>query len=150
MKTHFKPTETLKYTFFTTCHPPGSKKGFVKGEARRLLRTNSSDKTFEESITTFQKHLIERGYPQNFINNNLGSEISRKDTSPPPTKQNKETNLALRNTIPPSSSKSEGNTNEGVVANTATTIASKLSRRRPYHYTERGHHSKTYSKRAKL
>ena len=62
MRTHFKPTETLQYTFFTSCHPPGVKKGFVNGEALRLLRTNSSLKTFEENITKFTKHLIERGY----------------------------------------------------------------------------------------
>ena len=33
MRTHFKPTETFQYAFFTSCHPPGVKKGFVKGEA---------------------------------------------------------------------------------------------------------------------
>ena len=59
------------YTFFTSCHPPGVKKGFVKGAALRLLRTNSSMKTFEENITKFKKHLMERGYGQNFINNVL-------------------------------------------------------------------------------
>ena len=28
-------------------------------------------KTFEENITKFKKHLMERGYPQKFINNAL-------------------------------------------------------------------------------
>ena len=70
MRTHFKPTETFHYTFFTSCHPLGVKKGFVKGEALGLLRTNSSMKAFE-NITRFKKHLMERGYPQNFINNAL-------------------------------------------------------------------------------
>ena len=50
---------------------PGAKKGFVNGEALRLLRTNSSIKTFEENITTFKKHLLERGYAQNLIKNTL-------------------------------------------------------------------------------
>ena len=113
---------TFQYTF-VACHPPGAKKGFVKGNALRLLRTNSSVKTFEENITTFKKHLLERGYPQHLINNTLRSEISRKDTCAPPTKQNKKTNLALHNTTPPSSSKSQRNLNEKVVSNTATTIA---------------------------
>ena len=71
MRTHFKPTETFQYMFFTSCHPPGVKKGFVKGKALRLLRTNSSMETFEENITKFKKHHMERGYPQNFINNAL-------------------------------------------------------------------------------
>ena len=41
-RTHFKPTETFQYTHFISFHPPGVRKGFVKGEALRLLRTNSS------------------------------------------------------------------------------------------------------------
>ena len=71
MRMHFNPMGTFRYMFFTMCHPPGAKKGSVKGEALRLLRTNSSSKIFEENITTFEKHLIEKGYPQNFINNTL-------------------------------------------------------------------------------
>ena len=53
MKTHFKPTETFQYTHVSSSHPPGVKKGFVKGEALRLLRTNSSRTTYEENITKF-------------------------------------------------------------------------------------------------
>ena len=30
MRTHFKPTETFQYMFFTSCHPPGVKKGLLK------------------------------------------------------------------------------------------------------------------------
>ena len=36
-KTHFKQTETFLHTHFTSCHPPNVKKGFVKGEALRIL-----------------------------------------------------------------------------------------------------------------
>ena len=61
MRTHFNPTEAFQYTFFTTCHPPEAKKGFVKGEALGLLRTNSLRKRFEENvITSKKKHLMER------------------------------------------------------------------------------------------
>ena len=45
IKTHYKPTETFQYTHFTSCHPPGVKRGFIKGEAIRLLRANSSKTT---------------------------------------------------------------------------------------------------------
>ena len=48
-KTHFKQTETFLHTHFTSCHPPNVKKGFVKGEALRILRINSSETTFEEN-----------------------------------------------------------------------------------------------------
>ena len=37
IETHFKPTETFQYTHFSSCHPLGVKKGFIKGEALRLL-----------------------------------------------------------------------------------------------------------------
>ena len=36
-KTHFKQTETFLHTHFTSCDPPNVKKGFVKGEALRVL-----------------------------------------------------------------------------------------------------------------
>ena len=42
-RTHFKPTEAFQY--FSTCHPPGDRKGFIKGEAPRPLTTNSSAKS---------------------------------------------------------------------------------------------------------
>ena len=48
IKIHYKPTETFEYTHFSSCHPPGVKRGSIKGEAIRLLRTNSSKTTFEE------------------------------------------------------------------------------------------------------
>ena len=41
VKTHFRPSETFQYTEFTTCHPPGIKRGFIKREAPLLLGTNS-------------------------------------------------------------------------------------------------------------
>jgi len=72
--THFKLTETFRYIHFTSCHPPGVRKGFIKGEALRLLRTNSSKATFEENRTQFKRRLRYRGYPDNLLENTL-SEI---------------------------------------------------------------------------
>ena len=77
-RTHFKPTETFQYTHFSSCHPTGVKRGFVKGEALRLLRTNSSKKRFEENKNNFKAKLLERGYPENFIKNIL-SEVNFED-----------------------------------------------------------------------
>ena len=67
VRTHFKPTERFQYTHFSSSHPPGVKKGFIKGKALRLLRTNSSKALFEEKIKNFKSHLIKRGYPENLI-----------------------------------------------------------------------------------
>ena len=47
---HFKRTETFQYSYFSFCHAPEVKKGFIKGGALRLLRTNYSKTTFEENI----------------------------------------------------------------------------------------------------
>ena len=71
IKTHYKPTETFQYTHFTSCHPPGVKRGLIKGEATRLLRTNSSQTTFEECLSDFKLRLKARGYPNNFIERSL-------------------------------------------------------------------------------
>jgi len=58
VRTHFKPTETFHYTHFSSCHPPGVKRGFIKGEASRLLRTNSSKTLFEEMIKNNSKREV--------------------------------------------------------------------------------------------
>ena len=63
-KTHFKPTETFQYIHFPSCHPLSVKKGFVKGEALRLLRTNSVKESFELKKLQFLTRLLERGYPK--------------------------------------------------------------------------------------
>ena len=47
--------------------PSGVQKGFIKEEALRLLRTNSSKKIFEEKIKAFKSNLLERGYPEKLI-----------------------------------------------------------------------------------
>ena len=62
-------------TYFTSCHPPNVKKGFVKGEALRILRKNSTETTFEENDSNLKKkRLMDGGYPQSLIENLL-SEI---------------------------------------------------------------------------
>ena len=61
------PSWTLKYTHFSSSHLPGVKKGFVKGETLRHLRTNSSKETFEENIRKFKSRLLARGYPKRLI-----------------------------------------------------------------------------------
>jgi len=60
-------TATFQYTHFFSCHPPGVGKGFIKGEALRLLRTNSSAKSFVEIITQFKTRLSARDYPNSLV-----------------------------------------------------------------------------------
>ena len=75
VRTHFKPTETLQYTNFYSCHPPGVTKGFIKGEALRLLRTNSSEITFEENMRNFSTRLKNRDYPATTVEKHLSEVI---------------------------------------------------------------------------
>ena len=72
VRTHFKP---LQYTHFSSCHPPGVRKSFIKSEALRLLRINSSETKFEENITLFKQRLRNRGYPDNLTDKTL-SEVN--------------------------------------------------------------------------
>ena len=81
IKTHFKATETFQYTHFSSCHPPGVKKGFIKGEALRLLRTNSSETAFKTAISQFKTNLIERGYPETLVSTTL-AEITFEERKP--------------------------------------------------------------------
>ena len=79
------------------------KKAFIKGEALRLLRRNSSKITFEEKTAKFKLHLLERGYPEDLINTTL-SEVNFEDRklhcrSSTETKE-KPTNLEFCHTIP--------------------------------------------------
>ena len=54
------------------------KKGFIKGEALRLLRTNSSKATFEENVENFRSHLRVRGYSDN-LENKILAEVKFTD-----------------------------------------------------------------------
>ena len=98
IRTHYKPTETFQFTHFTSSHPPGVKRGFIEGEALRLLRTNSSKAAFEDSISKIKSRLISRGYPEKMIQKTL-SEVNfndRQSALQQKTKSNKQTGPAQR------------------------------------------------------
>ena len=97
IKTHYKPTETFQYTHFTSCHPPGVKRGFIKGEAIRLLSTNSSKTTFEECLANFKRRLEARGYPKKYIERSLSEVIfdSRQSALKPQKQKTAERLLPL-------------------------------------------------------
>ena len=91
LQTHFKPTETFQYTHFSSCHTFNSKKGFIKGEALRLLRINSVKENFETHKREFEQRLCERGYPLTLVQTIL-TEVQfcdRKEALRNKTKQNK-------------------------------------------------------------
>ena len=67
-QTHFKPPETFQYAHFSSCHPFNTKKGFIKGEALRLLRANSVKENFYKHKRDFEQRLCNRGYPTTLPN----------------------------------------------------------------------------------
>jgi len=67
-----KSTEIFQYTNFYSCHPPGVARGFIKGEALRLTRTNPSKTTFEANIKDFMFHLMSKRYPVSPVKRHLG------------------------------------------------------------------------------
>ena len=75
IKTHYKLTKTFQYTHFASCHPLGIKRGFIKGWAIRLLRTNSSQMILDECLANFRQCLEARGYPKQDIERPL-SEVN--------------------------------------------------------------------------
>ena len=74
---------------FTTCHPPEAKKGFVKDETLWLLRTNSSNKTFEENITTFKKNTLSRDTIRKTLLNNPISAVKFEERAQALLQRNK-------------------------------------------------------------
>ena len=93
-QTHYKPTLTFQYINFYSCHPPVMKKGFPKGEALGLLRTNSSPTAFEGNIKKLQNGLIERGYPAAIVRKYL-SEVNFADRETALQQRNKSASKEL-------------------------------------------------------
>ena len=113
IKTHYKLTETFQYTHFTPCHPPGLKRGFIKGEGTRLLRTNSSQTTFEECLSNFKLRLKARGFPDNFIGRSLtGVRFKDRRLALQQRKKTQTKILPFVMTISPGSTRPERNFNE--------------------------------------
>ena len=82
--THFNLTEIFQYIHFTSFHPLGVKKGFIKEEALRLLRTNSCKKMVKEKKTKPSDHTLLREVVQKilYFENPLWIKIWREERSP--------------------------------------------------------------------
>ena len=122
----------------SSCHPPGVKKGFAKGEALRLLRTNSSENVFEDLIQNFNSRLGERSYPKNLL----------QRTGTPSKTTGEQTNLTFRYLIPPNSDELETSPHEKLAFNRATTRAQRNLK--PSYITKRGRSIKYILLRIKL
>ena len=78
VRTYFKPTETFQ---FTTIHQ-ASLKASLKEKVLRLLRTNSSQTTFEENTRNLATRLKNRGYTAAKVEKHLSEvKFSERETS---------------------------------------------------------------------
>ena len=66
------------------------KRGFIKGEAIRLLRTNSSEINFHEAISSFKTRLQTRDYPKQLVDKTV-SEVTFAGRQSALHKQNRKT-----------------------------------------------------------
>ena len=86
--------QDLKKNLFLTCGRTSTEKTetfqyrLYQRRSLKLLRTNSSKKTFEENITLFKRRLRYRGYPDNLIDKTLSEvNISERIGRPYETKK---------------------------------------------------------------
>ena len=97
IRTHYKSTETFQYTYFTFCHAPGVGKGFIKREALRLLRTNSSEHTFKDNIANCGSS--NEATQSIWLTTPLQKYNSRRESRPQESKQRAKENIAFRHAI---------------------------------------------------
>jgi hypothetical protein len=88
LKTYQKPQNLYQYLEFTSAHPKNVYCSIVLGECNRHLRNNTRPETFEASIKTFQRRLLERKYPRKFTGKLMATikfsnrQLHLKKTSP--------------------------------------------------------------------
>ena len=97
VRTYFSKIKTL-----TPALLPGVRKRFIKGEALRPLRTNSSKAKFDEHIALFKQRLRHRGYPDNLLSMTLSEvNFSQRMSALQNKQKNAQKNFAVCNRIPP-------------------------------------------------
>jgi len=67
IKSYQKPENKGLYLPYSTFYTFSCKKAVITGELQRLTRNSSSYENFLDSRNIFFKHLLNRGYPLNFI-----------------------------------------------------------------------------------
>ena len=97
------PLQTyFQYRDFNSHRPPDVKNGFIKGEALRLHRTNSSKKNLRRPLGKSKRRLRPRGYPKTIIERSLsGANFVAKPSPLRETKKANERILSFATTFYP-------------------------------------------------
>ena len=100
VRTHIKPTNKQLYVHASSYHPPATKKAIAKGEAKRFLRTNSTESTYQEMLNKLITKLKERGYKKiRHTMTNQMHKIWNKETRIKKENQNHQTGHHIHNQI---------------------------------------------------
>ena len=94
LQTHFKPSETFQHAHFSSCNPLNCKKSFIKGEALRLLRTNSVRENFEKRKPHFEYSLCQKGFPLTLVQE-MQTEVKFAGRKEALRNKTKQTNLEI-------------------------------------------------------
>ena len=139
MCSYFKPTEPFQYTHYSSCHLPGVSKGFIKGEALRLLRTSSSKKTFAENIRNFRVRLCMRGYPRHLVDHILYEvKFKERESALQHRQKTQSEATALYHTISPISASSQENIHGKMALDRKPTLTQENIQGTPFHLLQKG------------
>ncbi len=75
---YFKPTDSHDYLYYTSAHPPHTKRSLPYSQFLRLRRICTHDADFIKSSITLCMHFLRRGYPAKQLQDNLLNCIKQK------------------------------------------------------------------------
>ena len=87
-----KQTHTNRYVPFSSHHPISVKSGVVACLPNRAIKVSSSQARRDAELGRIQKVMMRNGYPRNFINKVVSSQIKRHTTSCALKRQKQTTN----------------------------------------------------------
>ena len=64
---HIKSTDVHQYLHFSSCHPRNCKESIPYSQAKRYRRIISDNDSFHRSLEEFNRHFLNRQYPENVI-----------------------------------------------------------------------------------
>lgn len=81
IKSYIKPTNTHQYLDRSSMHNPSVFSGIIRGESVRHCRNNSDKSHLQLHINNFKQYLLQRGYKDREINENIqhGTSKDRKE-----------------------------------------------------------------------
>jgi len=98
-----KPTDKHQYLFSTSCHPRGCKQSIPYAQTLRLRRICSTDEAFYKRCDELAKYLVERGYKEHVVKQQIQNAQSKtREEALTPRQQNTNSRVPMVVTYHPS------------------------------------------------